>query len=127
MALNSTEAREAERVNEHPGDALRTRGGPADGRLGVPRLPGGRADDDVLEAGIRIEHINKVFTTRSRSVEALRDVSLDIPRGSFLVLIGPSGCGKSTLLRILGDLEPPHRGRSASTMRRPRLPAGGTT
>jgi NitT/TauT family transport system ATP-binding protein len=62
--------------------------------------------DRVLDAGIRVEHISKVFTTRKRTVEALRDVSLDIARGSFLVLIGPSGCGKSTLLRILGDLEP---------------------
>ncbi len=100
MALNTTETREAGRVTEQPGDA----------RLGARHTPVAAADGDVLDAGIRVEHISKVFTTRRRSVEALHDVSLDIPRGSFLVLIGPSGCGKSTLLRILGDLEPPTSG-----------------
>src|ERR1043166_6689482 len=35
----------------------------------------------------------------------LRGVDLDIPEGSFAVLVGPSGCGKSTLLRLLAGLE----------------------
>ena len=36
--------------------------------------------------------------------QALRDISLSVPRGSFTVLCGPSGCGKSTLLTLLGGL-----------------------
>lgn len=44
------------------------------------------------------------------SVEVLRDISLDIPKGQIACLIGPSGCGKSTLLRFLGGLERPARG-----------------
>jgi ABC-type sugar transport system ATPase subunit len=35
----------------------------------------------------------------------LRGVDLDIPDGTFAVLVGPSGCGKSTLLRLLAGLE----------------------
>jgi sn-glycerol 3-phosphate transport system ATP-binding protein/multiple sugar transport system ATP-binding protein len=35
----------------------------------------------------------------------LRGVDLDIPAGSFAVLVGPSGCGKSTLLRLVAGLE----------------------
>jgi sn-glycerol 3-phosphate transport system ATP-binding protein/multiple sugar transport system ATP-binding protein len=35
----------------------------------------------------------------------LRGVDLDIPEGSFAVLVGPSGCGKSTLLRLVAGLE----------------------
>src|SRR6202012_4566058 len=35
----------------------------------------------------------------------LRGVDLEIPEGSFAVLVGPSGCGKSSLLRIVAGLE----------------------
>ena len=38
---------------------------------------------------------------------AVRDVSLDIADGEFLVLLGPSGCGKTTTLRMVaGFIEP---------------------
>ncbi|MGY6698019.1 MAG: ABC transporter ATP-binding protein [Roseinatronobacter sp.] len=39
------------------------------------------------------------------------DISLSIPRGSFVALLGPSGCGKSTTLRLLAGLETPDSGR----------------
>jgi ABC-type sugar transport system ATPase subunit len=35
----------------------------------------------------------------------LRGVDLDVPEGTFAVLVGPSGCGKSTLLRLVAGLE----------------------
>ena len=40
----------------------------------------------------------------------LKAVELDIPRGTFAVLVGPSGCGKSTLLRLIAGLEEVDRG-----------------
>lgn len=46
------------------------------------------------------EHIS------GRMVEALREVSLDIPPGQFVCVVGRSGHGKSTLLRCLGGLNP---------------------
>lgn len=39
-------------------------------------------------------------------VEALRDLSLDFPRGQLTSLLGPSGCGKTTLLKIIAGLLP---------------------
>ncbi len=52
-------------------------------------------------AGIRIQNVTKVFGKSP----ALRDVSLDVKDGEFLVLLGPSGCGKTTLLRCIAGLE----------------------
>src|SRR5436309_1572578 len=42
---------------------------------------------------------------RFDEVEAVREISLDIPNQEFVVLVGPSGCGKSTTLRMIAGLE----------------------
>ena len=42
---------------------------------------------------------------RFGEVEILHGVDIEIPDGSFMVLVGPSGCGKSTLLRMIAGLE----------------------
>jgi sn-glycerol 3-phosphate transport system ATP-binding protein len=53
-------------------------------------------------AEVTLTDIRKVY---AGGVEAVRGVSLEIPDGSFTVLVGPSGCGKSTLLRMVAGLE----------------------
>ncbi len=53
-------------------------------------------------ATISIEHLSKSFG----STDVLKDISLDVKDGEFLVLLGASGCGKSTLLNIIAGLEP---------------------
>ncbi|MGX1808391.1 ABC transporter ATP-binding protein [Nocardia sp. NPDC055321] len=58
-------------------------------------------------ARLQIDGVSKQFGGHS----AVREVSLDIADGEFLVLLGPSGCGKSTLLRLLAGLESPTDGR----------------
>ena len=55
--------------------------------------------------GITLSHVSKTFRGRGKTVEALRDVSLGCPAGSFTAIIGPSGCGKSTVMRIALGLE----------------------
>ena len=56
-------------------------------------------------SGIRITGVGMRYVSRNGDVDALRDISLDVPAGQFLCILGPSGCGKTTLLRILAGLE----------------------
>lgn len=61
---------------------------------------------------VRFENVSKSFVSRSgRTVEALRNVSLDVDRGAITGLVGYSGAGKSTLLRMVNALERPTTGR----------------
>src|SRR3954468_14874474 len=53
-------------------------------------------------AEIKIEHITKRYPD---GYEAVKDMSLDIQDGEFVILVGPSGCGKSTALRMIAGLE----------------------
>jgi putative spermidine/putrescine transport system ATP-binding protein len=44
-------------------------------------------------------------------VQAVRDLTVEVPRGQLIALLGPSGCGKTTTLRMVAGLERPDRGR----------------
>ncbi|MFA6007092.1 MAG: ATP-binding cassette domain-containing protein [Candidatus Shapirobacteria bacterium] len=59
---------------------------------------------------IELRDIYKVFKVKSQDVKVLKDISLDIYAGDFLILFGPSGCGKSTLLHTILGLEAPSSG-----------------
>jgi multiple sugar transport system ATP-binding protein len=48
---------------------------------------------------------DRVFKVYANGQTAIKDLSLDIADGEFLVFVGPSGCGKSTALRMLAGLE----------------------
>jgi multiple sugar transport system ATP-binding protein len=59
-----------------------------------------------MSSAIVAEGISKSFG----EVEALKHLELDIPDGSFFVLLGPSGAGKTTTLRVIAGLEKPDTG-----------------
>src|SRR5436309_13705211 len=52
-------------------------------------------------ADVALHNVVKRFD----EVEAVRNISLNIPDNEFVVLVGPSGCGKSTTLRMIAGLE----------------------
>src|SRR5262245_54349434 len=60
-----------------------------------------------LDAIVEVKRIGKIY---EGGVEALRDVSIKLPRGGLTSLLGPSGCGKTTLLKIIAGLLPPTSG-----------------
>ena len=62
-------------------------------------------------AVVRLEHVGVRFgDERHPVVHAVRDVSLEIPRGALTLVIGPSGSGKTTLLSVIGGLLAPSEG-----------------
>jgi multiple sugar transport system ATP-binding protein len=72
-------------------------------------------------ANVKMNNVNKVYHgtqatgrawwevwkagMKKRDVHVIKDASLEIKDGEFMVLVGPSGCGKSTALRMIAGLE----------------------
>jgi putative ABC transport system ATP-binding protein len=61
-------------------------------------------------AAVRTRDLWKVFEHDGIRVEAVRDVTMTIEPGEFVVLAGPSGSGKTTLLNVIGGLTRPSDG-----------------
>ncbi len=59
---------------------------------------------------IELKHLTKTFKGKTQTVDALRDINLDINQGDIYGIIGMSGAGKSTLVRCINFLEKPTSG-----------------
>jgi multiple sugar transport system ATP-binding protein len=59
-------------------------------------------------ASVALEHLDKRF---HNGRHAVRDLSLEVRDGEFIVIVGPSGCGKTTTLRLVAGLEEPTSGK----------------
>lgn len=64
----------------------------------------------VPEPIVSINHLSKTYHSLNGETLAIKDFSLDIEEGEFIVIVGPSGCGKTTILSILAGLVPPSSG-----------------
>lgn len=60
---------------------------------------------------IVLEHVSKNYEVDGVGVEILRDTSLSIGEGEFVIIMGPSGCGKTTLLNLIGALDNVYSGK----------------
>lgn len=59
---------------------------------------------------VSVQNVSRIYPLGATQVVALRDVSLEVPRGVFAALKGRSGSGKTTLLNIIGGLDRPTSG-----------------
>src|SRR6202521_4007795 len=69
----------------------------AHGRVSTPP-----SFEELLVATVTFDHVSKRYAA---DVVAVKDLSLQIADGEFLVLVGPSGCGKTTAVRCVAGLE----------------------
>ena len=60
----------------------------------------------VAKTALRVAGVRKTFGT----LEAIKNISIDVADGEFISLLGPSGCGKSTLLMMIAGLTQPTSG-----------------
>ena len=65
---------------------------------------------EVIMSFLKLENIYKSFGSGDSRVDVLQDISLDVSKSEFVVLLGPSGSGKSTLLNIIGGIDTPDSG-----------------
>lgn len=63
-----------------------------------------------MESLFQIKNLCKTFSLAGGTIEVIKNLSLDLPKGEWLALTGPSGCGKTTLLHILAGLDRPTSG-----------------
>jgi iron(III) transport system ATP-binding protein len=63
---------------------------------------------------LSVRGLTKIYANRfDAQAGGVRDVSFELPTGTFFTLLGPSGCGKTTTLRCIAGLERPDAGRIA--------------
>lgn len=63
------------------------------------------------DSAVSFLKVGKVYDGDATRVTALDDVSFEIPRKRFAMIVGPSGSGKTTLLNLIGCIDTPSSGR----------------
>jgi putative ABC transport system ATP-binding protein len=70
----------------------------------------GVATEGAVSIAVSATDVTRHYGSGEAAVDALRGVTLDVPRGQFAAIMGPSGSGKSTLMHVLAGLDQPTTG-----------------
>ena len=57
------------------------------------------------EAYVKLDKVSKIYGTKEVKIVAVDEISFEIAKGEFVVIVGPSGAGKTTVLNILGGMD----------------------
>ena len=68
------------------------------------------ADTTTNEVLLSVRGVQKIYSTPTGGVEAVRNLTFDLRKGEFACLVGPSGSGKTTLLKCISGLLAPTSG-----------------
>jgi ABC-type lipoprotein export system ATPase subunit len=79
-------------------------------RLIAPSLTAENQVSSIPETIISVKAASRVYSVGATRVTALKDVSLEVPKGTLGALRGRSGSGKTTLLNLIGGLDQPTAG-----------------
>ena len=68
-------------------------------------------DFDDIKFAVKLQDVSRTYDVDKKKIEALRNVSLEVKLGDFVVIAGHSGSGKTTLLNIIGAIDLSSTGR----------------
>ena len=60
---------------------------------------------EMTDAYVKLDKVSKIYGTKEVKIVAVDEISFNIAKGEFAVIVGPSGAGKTTVLNILGGMD----------------------
>ena len=67
--------------------------------------------EEHRECYVKLDRVSKIYGSKEVKIVAVDEISFEISKGEFVVIVGPSGAGKTTVLNILGGMDKATSGR----------------